>query len=352
MQCEEKLLTIIVPIYNVELYLEQCLNSLVNQTVTNFKVILVDDGSKDGSGIIAKRYAEKYPEMFQYIFKENAGLGAARNTGMEYCDTEYVEFLDSDDWLLPRTVEKVIERIKKEADAPDIIFMTPVIYNMASCKYEHWYDNELLRKIFSKDIVTCPQQNPEMYSLEANVNRCVWNYAFLKRHAFLFPEGVKWEDVAPHFYIFYWARRCIMVEDAGFCYRINSGSQITSSSDKGRLDVVTVFSKALVYAFENSWGTTEVAHIIKMLISFSRWSMAVSKREVLSIFVKQLHLLFSAIPDKYIKAFEKELHPSKQEKMVLTILRSPAYIAMENYHFVELGLGMYSKVSRLGRRRK
>ena len=99
MQCEEKLLTIIVPIYNVELYLEQCLNSLVNQTVTNFKVILVDDGSKDGSGIIAKRYAEKYPEMFRYLFKKNAGLGAARNTGMEYCDTEYVEFLDSDDWL-------------------------------------------------------------------------------------------------------------------------------------------------------------------------------------------------------------------------------------------------------------
>ena len=74
------ILTVVVPVYNVEKYLEQCLNSLVNQTVINHKVIAVDDGSKDSSGKIADSFAEKYPDIVSVIHKQNAGLGAARNT--------------------------------------------------------------------------------------------------------------------------------------------------------------------------------------------------------------------------------------------------------------------------------
>ena len=81
--------------------MEQCLNSLWMQTVHNHKVIIVDDGSKDKyTSQICKSYAQKHPEMFTYIYQENKGLGAARNTGLKLVDTEYVGFLDSDDWLV------------------------------------------------------------------------------------------------------------------------------------------------------------------------------------------------------------------------------------------------------------
>lgn len=352
MEAKEKLLTIIVPIYNVEAYLNQCLDSLVYQTEKNFNAILVNDGSTDRSGEICEEYAEKYPEMFEYVYKENAGLGAARNTGMKHCKTKYVEFLDSDDWLLPRTVERIFERLEDETEDPDIIFMTPVVYNMATNKYEDWSDNEALKRIFEEVEVTNPQLSPEMYSLEASVNRCVWNFEFLKKHNFSFPEGVKWEDVAPHFYIFYWARRCIMVDNAGFCYRINSGTQITSSSDAGRLDVVVVFSKTLIYALENGWSTVEVSHIIKMMMSFARWSMAVSKKDVLPKLVKELHQLLSAIPERYIKAYEKQMHPGKDEQIIIKVLRSPGYRMFSNYHVIEMGVSTCARLGKVIRRRR
>ena len=352
MDKKDILLTVVVPIYNVEAYLKQCLDSLVYQTAQDFKVVLVNDGSKDSSGEICKEYVEKYPNLFQYVYKENAGLGAARNTGMEYCQTKYIEFLDSDDWLLPRTVERILDRLNEEKEEPDIIFMTPVVYNMATNKYEEWSDKPLIEKIFKNTAVTNPQLNPEMYSLEANINRCAWNFEFLKKHKFRFPEGVKWEDVSPHFYTFYWARRCIMIKDAGFCYRINSGSQITASSDMGRLDVIVVFSKALVYALENNWSTTEVSHIIKMLMSFARWSMAVSKQEVLPKLVEGLHSLLTAIPPKYIKAYIKQMKPGKDELIIIKVLRSPGYRIFSNYHIIELGVSTGAKVGKVIRRRK
>ena len=258
---------------------------------------------------------------------------------MKHCKTKYVEFLDSDDWLLPRTVERIFERLEDETEDPDIIFMTPVVYNMATNRYEDWSDNEALKRIFEEVEVTNPQLSPEMYSLEASVNRCVWNFEFLKKHNFSFPEGVKWEDVAPHFYIFYWARRWhqwLMTQDS--VIGSTRELRLPLSSDAGRLDVVVVFSKTLVYALENGWSTVEkVSHIIKMMMSFARWSMAVSKKDVLPKLVKELHQLPSAIPERYIKAYEKQMHPGKDEQIIIKVLRSPGYRMFSNYHVIEIG---------------
>ena len=96
MYSKKPLLTVVVPVYNVEKFLGNCLDSLLNQTVADHKIIVVNDGSKDTSGEIAKAYAEKYPEMIHYIEQTNKGLGAARNTGLALAETEYVAFLDSE----------------------------------------------------------------------------------------------------------------------------------------------------------------------------------------------------------------------------------------------------------------
>ena len=112
MYTQKPFLTVVVPVYNVEKYLEDCLDSLLSQTVTDHKIIVVNDGSKDSSGEIAKEYAEKHPEMIQYVEQKNQGLGAARNTGLALVETEYVAFLDSDDIWHPEKLECQLKKMQ------------------------------------------------------------------------------------------------------------------------------------------------------------------------------------------------------------------------------------------------
>lgn len=345
------LLTIVVPIYNVERYLRQCLDSLVYQTVTDFKVVLVDDGSTDNSGAIAKEYAQTYPEQFRYVYKENAGLGAARNTGFEYVDTPYVEYLDSDDWLMPRTVERILKTLEQEQEDADILFMNPVVFDMATNGYCEWMDAGITVSIFNQKHVTNPQVNPNMYSLEANVNRSVWRADFLRKMKFSFPEGVKWEDVFPHFYLFHHARRCVFVSNAGFVYRVNSGSQITAMSGSARLDIVPVFTKTLDYALEQGWSDQELAYITQMMVSFIRWSLDMSNRQVRIQLTEEVHAMVKRIPKRIVKLYYRIFHVGQITKLYLWVLRSDLfYKKLQNRHKEELWMDRLLKIKRIVKR--
>ena len=107
-------ISIIVPVYNVELYLSQCLDSVINQTEADLEIIAVDDGSTDRSGEIADAYAEK-DWRITVIHKKNGGLSSARNTGIGLATGEYLLFLDSDDWLdldTVNTLKSVVEEYR------------------------------------------------------------------------------------------------------------------------------------------------------------------------------------------------------------------------------------------------
>lgn len=91
--------SVIVPVYNVEKYLDKCLDSLAKQTLDNLEIIVVNDGTKDNSQKIIDKYVDAYPELFKSFIKENGGLGDARNYGLKYAEGEYIGFVDSDDWV-------------------------------------------------------------------------------------------------------------------------------------------------------------------------------------------------------------------------------------------------------------
>ena len=102
-----KKLSVIVPVYNVEKYLERCVDSVINQNYPNIEIILVDDGSKDSSGKICDILAAK-DNRIKVIHQQNGGLSAARNTGIDNATGEYIDFLDSDDELLPNVFNDLI----------------------------------------------------------------------------------------------------------------------------------------------------------------------------------------------------------------------------------------------------
>ena len=94
----DDLISVIVPVYNVENYIAQCIESVIKQTYTKFEIILVNDGSKDNSGKICDEYALK-DERIKVIHKENAGVSSARNVGIKQSKGQWITFIDSDDWV-------------------------------------------------------------------------------------------------------------------------------------------------------------------------------------------------------------------------------------------------------------
>lgn len=113
-------LSIIVPVYNVEKYLRECVDSILAQSFQDFEVILVDDGSPDMSGQICDEYAAKYPDKIRVVHKANGGLSSARNAGLDVARGKYISFIDSDDVILPGMYSEMLD-VAKTHDA-DIVY--------------------------------------------------------------------------------------------------------------------------------------------------------------------------------------------------------------------------------------
>lgn len=115
----EDLISVIVPVYNVEKYIHKCIDSILNQTYENLEIILVDDGSPDNSGRICDEYAEK-DKRIMVIHKENQGVSSARNVGLDRMNGTYVIFIDSDDWVENNCIE-ILYNKAKENDADVVL---------------------------------------------------------------------------------------------------------------------------------------------------------------------------------------------------------------------------------------
>ena len=125
--------SIIVPVYNVEKYLEKCLNSLTNQTLQEIEIITVNDGSKDKSLDILMEYSNKYPNKIKVITQENQGLSGARNTGIKVAKGEFIGFVDSDDFVEKEMYEKMYNKAKKE-NLDIIVCATNLVYENKTTK--------------------------------------------------------------------------------------------------------------------------------------------------------------------------------------------------------------------------
>ena len=113
-------ISVIVPVYKVEKYLDKCVESIVNQTYKNLEIILVDDGSPDNCPAMCDEWAEK-DERIRVIHKENGGLADARNAGMDIATGDYIGFVDSDDWIEPNMYEVLLKNaLKYDADISTI----------------------------------------------------------------------------------------------------------------------------------------------------------------------------------------------------------------------------------------
>ena len=159
-------ISIVIPVYNVEKYLEKCLDSVEKQTLSDIEVIIVDDGSPDESFKIYEKYVERDPR-FKALRKENGGVSRARNTGMELATGEYMLFIDSDDWMEEDACEILYnEAVAKRADM--VIADTYMYFEDGHKEYVHVFDNSFTSEDISliteyqKAIIAFPY-NPKPY---------------------------------------------------------------------------------------------------------------------------------------------------------------------------------------------
>ena len=337
-----ELITIIVPAYNVEKYIRQCLDSLVFQSLSNHKVILVNDGSTDNTPSICEEYAAKYPSLIQYISQENRGLGAARNVGIAHVNTPYLTFLDSDDFQDIHFVEIVTGYIEKLDVTPDIVFTMPSIYDQATGRVVEWYDKADATSLFKYDEeAIAPRfvsvlENPWVYSLEPNANRRILSTEFVKRINFSFPEGVKWEDIEPHFYSLHMANNLGALFTTGFYYRINSGSQITAGTGVTRMDMLSVLDAVISRATLDNWPDIEGAFIVRLAIKYLNWCIDVINNDYRDAFMTGTRALIQKVPKSYFAAYFNTCSPHKRtEKLMLKIIKSPFYKMYGDYRFRE-----------------
>jgi len=348
----EALLSIVVPAYNVEKYINECIDSLINQSLINHKIIIVNDGSKDNTGSICEGYAKKYPDLITYVYQENKGLGAARNTGMKYVETPLVTFLDSDDWHGELFVEKTTNLIKKLDFLPDVIVMLPWIYDTVSNQYLDWHSKDAFERIFSNEDeddeeikVLTTKTNPELLSLEVSANSKIYRSEFLKKMEFQFPEGVRWEDIRPHFQILTSAKSIVALKDAGFYYRFNMSGQITAENGKTRMDSVTVFRDALDYANKLRFTDDEYSYLLRWICNYTKWNLDMVNKEYRLPLLEEFHKLYKDIPMYRFKKYLNTCSPKRRkEYLMIKLLKSPFYKLLKDYWLKEYVVEKLEKI--------
>lgn len=228
-----KKVSVIIPIYNVENYIEECLVSALNQTLKDIEIICVDDGTKDSSMEIVERYAQK-DDRIVIIHRENGGLSAARNTGLEAATGEYVYFLDSDDYITEDMLEILYHECKKD-DLDNIYFDAESFYESEEVKQEQpQYIHYYRRPAAFEQVMS----GPELYATMENLN-CYRPSAclqMLRRSLLLdqgitFYEGIVHEDQLFTIQAILVAKRAKHIDIPFYKRRVRAGSIMTASKE-------------------------------------------------------------------------------------------------------------------------
>lgn len=224
-------ISIVVPVYNVEKYLRQCVDSLLQQTVPAYEIVLVDDGSKDSSGEICDTYAANYPQV-KVVHKQNAGLGMARNTGLDHVTGDYVVFVDSDDFCQKDMVERLLVIVKETG-----CDTCKTSFNRVDMEGNFLYPDavtpgrfegdDVQQKLLPRMIGSAPECRD---SIPMSACCTMYSTEIINRHGLRFVSERQWisEDIIFNIAYYTQAKRVVLSDYIGYNYRINPHSLTTT----------------------------------------------------------------------------------------------------------------------------
>ena len=251
------LVSIIIPVYNVEEYLRECVDSVINQTYKNLEIILVDDGSTDSSGRICDEYAAT-DNRITVIHQKNAGQSSARNNGLSIATGKYIYFPDSDDYIEINSIEKLIE--KTVSDNADFVYFDAVSFLQT-------IDNKLDKQTYLRN-----KEYPTGNGLKVlesliinNDYHCSIPLMFFKKSFFEYSQlkllsGFIYEDMLFGFQAYCEAKTVAHLNEALYFRRYRSNSTMTSNKTKKHfISIKKIFSETVHYSNEKNILSTPLA---------------------------------------------------------------------------------------------
>lgn len=327
MNKEKTLICLIVPVYNVHCYLRQCLDSIVSQNYENIEVLIVDDGSTDGSGTICDEYASIY-EYITVFHTPNHGLSVARNYGLDHVSdgARYISFLDSDDWL--------------EEDALSIMYSAACKYNadIVSCQYIHEYLN-------ATTAISCKKVDERVFDgsdcLYAHIVKGVagnaaWNklYKVSLFSGIRYPEGRWFEDISTTYKLFARAESLVDIPNVLVHYRVRKSSISNNHSIKNLIDYWIACYKRYQYLnkyeFDDSFHESLVGSCLMAISRMWRWyaGCTPAERRLGSDTIEQMIAFVNEHSEEVLKSNAYTFH----QKAVCIFARKKSSIIMWILH--------------------
>lgn len=253
----------VVPVYNVEKYIDNCVKSLLSQTYDNFEIILVDDGSTDSSAQKCDYYADAFKNI-RVIHKNNGGLSDARNTGMLAVDSDYVAFIDSDDYIAHNSLECFVECIRKAEKVPDIVIGGHIKV------YDNTYDS---MKNMKAEFTFSKEMTGEEYLLESLASNSfavtawskLYRTQYLRDNNFTFKKGILHEDELYTPQVLLKAKHIINTDIDFYRYVIRDGSIMTSKKQLNN----AISVQSIVQALDVVYKKVESVPLRKCLMDHS-----------------------------------------------------------------------------------
>lgn len=287
---EDKLISIIVPVYKVEKYLSRCIDSIIKQTYSNLEIILVDDGSPDNSGKICDEYAKR-DERIKVIHKLNGGLSDARNYGLDVATGDYIGFVDSDDYIkedMFQTLYYLCE--ENEADISIISF-----YEIMENKIIGVRDSgelQILNKIEAiKELL-----------IDTRIQSYVWNKLF-KKQLFTdirFPTGKNFEDIATTLILFERCNKIVRLEEPKYYYLRRNDSIVGVRNYKTYHDYMEVILDKYLY-LKDKYPQIEVYNAYNFVINMIWLYTIIVSYDIHELYSKydELYKKFTEIIEEY-----------------------------------------------------
>jgi glycosyltransferase involved in cell wall biosynthesis len=325
--------SVVVPAYNSEAYIEECLRSLFAQTLEPLEIVVVDDGSTDRTAEIVRSLAVPPGKRLRLLHKANGGLSSARNFGIAAAAGRWIGLVDSDDWARPEMYARLLDGAERHA--ADLAICSGCTIDHATGTAAPFRDQPLWRQIMrAPEQLFDPAKTHEIFVLDTQAGRRLYRRSFLDSARFRFAEGFLFEDVLASYQLLFRTHRVVLVEGPYYCYREGHPGRITARKDAKILQIVEIMEGAAAELAAHGASADLWAGFIR----YQNWSLLWLCNQVeighRREFAARACRLARQFPRDGIRAFRRKFadEARSQEGVFLQLLGWPeAYRAYADY---------------------